>query len=180
MESGQVDGRARRSVLDSLEPGQVHRGVVSAVRPFGVFVDLGGLDGMVNVSELSWVRFDDPAQIADVGQEVTVMVLDVDRQRERVALSLAGLFPDPLREFARTQIGAVIPGRVTKTVPFGVFVHVHEGCEGLVPGPRLAEHGVDDPEAVPIGTEVLVEVAEVNVRTRRILLGLRRLGGAPA
>src|SRR5205807_1123579 len=99
----------------------------------GAFVDLGGVDGLVHVSELSWKHIDHPSEVVEVGQEVTVEVLDVDMDRERVSLSLKATQEDPWQQFARThQIGQVVPGKVTKLVPFGAFVRVAEGIEGLV------------------------------------------------
>src|ERR1700733_6183910 len=112
----------RGEFLVNLKPGEVRKGVVSSVVNFGAFVDLGGMDGLVHVSELSWKHIDHPGEVVEVGQEVTVEVLDVDMDRERVSLSLKSTQEDPWQQFARThQIGQVVPGRVTKLVPFGAF-----------------------------------------------------------
>ena len=100
---------------------------------FGAFVDLGGVDGLVHVSELSWKHVDHPQEVVTVGQEVEVEVLDVDLERERVSLSLKATQEDPWKEFERTsKAGAIIDGQVTKLVPFGAFVRVAQGIEGLV------------------------------------------------
>ena len=119
---------------------------------FGAFVDLGGVDGLVHVSELSWKHIDHPSEVVEVGQEVTVEVLDVDMDRERVSLSLKATQEDPWQHFARTHpIGQVVPGKVTKLVPFGAFVRVDEGIEGLVHISELAERHVEMPEQVVDG-----------------------------
>ena len=126
---------------------------------FGAFVDLGGVDGLVHVSELSWKHVDHPQEVVAVGQEVEVEVLDVDLERERVSLSLKATQEDPWKEFERTlQAGAVIDGTVTKLVPFGAFVRVAQGIEGLVHISEISHEHVDAPESVlSVGQEVKVE-----------------------
>ncbi|NBU31767.1 MAG: S1 RNA-binding domain-containing protein [Actinobacteria bacterium] len=115
----------RHGFLNQLEKGQIRKGVVSSIVNFGAFVDLGGVDGLVHVSELSWEHVDHPAKVVEVGQEVTVEVLEVDFERERVSLSLKSTQEDPWQHFARThQLGQVVPGEVTKLVPFGAFIRV--------------------------------------------------------
>jgi small subunit ribosomal protein S1 len=126
--------------------------VSSSIVNFGAFVDLGGVDGLVHVSELSWKHIDHPSEVVEVGQDVTVEVLDVDMDRERVSLSLKATQEDPWQTFARThQIGHIVPGKVTKLVPFGAFVRVGEGIEGLVHVSELAERHVEIPEQVVVG-----------------------------
>jgi small subunit ribosomal protein S1 len=149
---------------------------VSSIVNFGAFVDLGGVDGLVHVSELSWKHIDHPGEVVEVGQEVTVEVLDVDMDRERVSLSLKATQEDPWQAFARThQIGQVVPGRVTKLVPFGAFVRVDEGIEGLVHISELAERHVEIPEqVVNVGDEILVKVIDIDLERRRISLSLKQ------
>ena len=119
----QTQSEVRTSFLQTLQKGQIRTGVVSSIVNFGAFVDLGGVDGLVHVSELSWKHIDHPSEVVEVGQEVTVEVLDVDFDRERVSLSLKATQEDPWQAFARTHaIGQVVPGKVTKLVPFGAFV----------------------------------------------------------
>src|SRR5699024_12173621 len=111
--------------LHQLQKGQVRKGVVSSIVNFGAFVDLGGVDGLVHVSELSWKHIDHPSEVVEVGQEVTVEVLDVDLDRERVPLSLKATQEDPGQGFARTHaLGQTAPGKVTKRTPFGAFARV--------------------------------------------------------
>ncbi|MDH5289028.1 MAG: S1 RNA-binding domain-containing protein, partial [Acidimicrobiia bacterium] len=118
----------REDFLTNLTPGEVRTGVVSSVVNFGAFVDLGGMDGLIHVSELSWKHVDHPGSVVQVGDEVTVQVLEVDLDRERISLSLKATQQDPWQEFATThRVGELVYGRVTKLVPFGSFVQVGEG-----------------------------------------------------
>lgn len=140
----QTQSEVRSSFLNKLERGQVRTGTVSSIVNFGAFVDLGGVDGLVHVSELSWKHIDHPNEVVEVGQEVTVEVLEVDMDRERVSLSLKATQEDPWQTFARTHaLGQVVPGKVTKLVPFGAFVRVEDGIEGLVHISELAVRHVD-------------------------------------
>ena len=172
----QTQSEVRSEFLNKLAKGQVRTGVVSSIVNFGAFVDLGGVDGLVHVSELSWKHIDHPSEVVEVGQEVTVEVLDVDLDRERVSLSLKATQEDPWRQFARThQIGQVVPGKVTKLVPFGAFVRVDEGIEGLVHISELAERHVEIPEqVVQVGDEILVKVIDIDLERRRISLSLKQ------
>ena len=172
----QTQSEVRSEFLNKLAKGQVRTGVVSSIVNFGAFVDLGGVDGLVHVSELSWKHIDHPSEVVEVGQEVTVEVLDIDLDRERVSLSLKATQEDPWRQFARThQIGQVVPGRVTKLVPFGAFVRVQDGIEGLVHISELAERHVEIPEqVVNVGDELLVKVIDIDLERRRISLSLKQ------
>jgi predicted RNA-binding protein with RPS1 domain/anti-sigma regulatory factor (Ser/Thr protein kinase) len=162
--------------LNQLAKGQVRKGVVSSIVNFGAFVDLGGVDGLVHISELSWKHIDHPGEVVEVGQEVTVEVLDVDLERERVSLSLKATQEDPWRQFTRTRtIGQIVPGKVTKLVPFGAFVRVEEGIEGLVHISELAERHVEIPEqVVQVGDDVMVKVIDIDLDRRRISLSLKQ------
>ena len=172
----QTQSEVRQTFLNQLAKGQIRSGVVSSIVNFGAFVDLGGVDGLVHVSELSWKHIDHPSEVVEVGQEVTVEVLDVDMDRERVSLSLKATQEDPWQHFARThQIGQVTPGRVTKLVPFGAFVRVEEGIEGLVHISELAERHVEIPEQiVQVGDEIFVKVIDIDLERRRISLSLKQ------
>jgi len=172
----QTQSEVRSTFLAQLTKGQVRSGVVSSIVNFGAFVDLGGVDGLVHVSELSWKHIDHPSEVVEVGQEVTVEVLDVDLDRERVSLSLKATQEDPWQQFARThQINQVVPGKVTKLVPFGAFVRVDEGIEGLVHISELAERHVEIPEqVVNVGDELLVKVIDIDLERRRISLSLKQ------
>ena len=172
----QTQSEVRQNFLHTLQKGQIRKGVVSSIVNFGAFVDLGGVDGLVHVSELSWKHIDHPGEVVEVGQEVTVEVLDVDLDRERVSLSLKSTQEDPWQQFARThQIGQVVPGRVTKLVPFGAFVRVEEGIEGLVHISELADRHVEIPEqVVQVGDEIFVKIIDIDLDRRRISLSLKQ------
>ena len=172
----QTQSEVRQNFLNTLQKGQIRKGTVSSIVNFGAFVDLGGVDGLVHVSELSWKHIDHPGEVVEVGQEVTVEVLDVDMDRERVSLSLKSTQEDPWQQFARThQIGQVVPGRVTKLVPFGSFVRVEEGIEGLVHISELADRHVEIPEqVVQVGDEIFVKIIDIDLDRRRISLSLKQ------
>ncbi|THJ67401.1 30S ribosomal protein S1 [Arthrobacter echini] len=172
----QTQSEVRSTFLNKLEKGQVRPGVVSSIVNFGAFVDLGGVDGLVHVSELSWKHIDHPSEVVEVGQEVTVEVLEVDLDRERVSLSLKATQEDPWQTFARTHaLGQVVPGKVTKLVPFGAFVRVEDGIEGLVHISELAVRHVELAEqVVSVGDELFVKVIDIDLERRRISLSLKQ------
>jgi small subunit ribosomal protein S1 len=166
----------REDFLANLKPGEVRSGVVSSVVNFGAFVDLGGMDGLIHVSELSWKHVDHPGSVVAVGDEVTVQVLDVDLDRERISLSLKATQQDPWQEFATShRVGELVYGRVTKLVPFGAFVQVGEGIEGLVHISEMSAHHVDLPEQVVTpGEELWVKIIDLDLQRRRISLSIKQ------
>jgi len=172
----QTQSESRTTFLNQLQKGQVREGVVSSIVNFGAFVDLGGVDGLVHVSELSWKHIDHPGEVVAVGDEVTVEVLEVDFERERVSLSLKATQEDPWQAFARTHtINQVVPGEVTKLVPFGAFIRVFDGIEGLVHISELAERHVEIPEqVVQVGDQLFVKIIDIDLERRRISLSLKQ------
>jgi small subunit ribosomal protein S1 len=166
----------REEFLENLKPGEVRRGTVSSVVNFGAFVDLGGMDGLVHVSELSWKHVDHPSSVVQVGDEIEVQVLEVDMDRERISLSLKATQQDPWQEFANAhRVGELVYGRVTKLVPFGAFIQVGEGIEGLVHISEMAVHHVDLPEQVVApGEELWVKIIEIDLQRRRISLSIKQ------
>jgi small subunit ribosomal protein S1 len=166
----------REDFLTNLKPGEVRRGVVSSVVNFGAFVDLGGMDGLVHVSELSWKHVDHPGSVVNVGDEIEVQVLEVDHDRERISLSLKATQQDPWQEFAGAhRVGELVYGRVTKLVPFGSFVQVGEGIEGLVHISEMSAHHVDLPEQVVTpGEELWVKIIDLDLQRRRISLSIKQ------
>jgi small subunit ribosomal protein S1 len=166
----------RREFLETLQKGEVRKGTVSSIVNFGAFVDLGGVDGLVHVSELSWKHIDHPQEVVEVGLEVEVEVLDVDLERERVSLSLKATQEDPWQQFARQHyVGEFVEGRVTKIVPFGSFVKVEEGIEGLIHISELAEAHVEQPEqVVKVGDPLTVRIIDIDDVRRRISLSLKQ------
>jgi small subunit ribosomal protein S1 len=149
---------------------------VSSVVNFGAFVDLGGMDGLIHVSELSWKHVDHPGSVVNVGDEVEVQVLDVDLSRERISLSLKATQQDPWQEFATGhRVGELVYGRVTKLVPFGAFVQVGDGIEGLVHISEMSAHHVDLPEQVVTpGEELWVKIIDLDLQRRRISLSIKQ------
>jgi len=172
----QSQSESRTTFLNQLQKGQVRSGVISSIVNFGAFVDLGGVDGLVHVSELSWKHIDHPNEVVEVGMPVTVEVLEVDFERERVSLSLKATQEDPWQAFARTHtIGQVTSGKVTKLVPFGAFVRVYEGIEGLIHISELAERHVEIPEqVVRVDDEIMVKIIDIDLERRRVSLSLKQ------
>ncbi|MSY79561.1 MAG: 30S ribosomal protein S1, partial [Actinobacteria bacterium] len=166
----------REDFLENLKPGERRSGVVSSVVNFGAFVDLGGMDGLIHVSELSWKHVDHPGSVVAVGDEVDVEVLEVDLDRERISLSLKATQQDPWQEFATNhQVGELVYGRVTKLVPFGAFIQVGDGIEGLVHISEMSAHHVDLPEQVVTPAEELwVKIIDLDLERRRISLSIKQ------
>ena len=172
----QSQSEVRSECLKRLENGAVRKGVVSSVVNFGAFVDLGGVDGLVHLSELSWMHIDHPSEVVQVGDEVTVEVLDVDLDRGRVSLSLKATQEDPWQHFAQANlIGQIVAGKVTRLVPFGAFVRVEQGIEGLVHISEISDRHVEVlDQAVQAGDELMVKVTDVDADRRRSALSLRQ------
>lgn len=165
----------RSEILDKLKPGMKLKGNVSSIVDFGAFVDLGGIDGLIHISELSWNHVNQPSEVVKVGQEVEVQVLDVDMNRERISLGLKQTTEDPWRALIKKYpIGAIIEGKVTKLVTFGAFVDLGEGVEGLVHISEMSKTHVDAPAQVcKVGDVVQVKVMEVDLERRRISLSMK-------
>ena len=164
------------AILNSLHAGDVRRGVVTNLTSFGAFVDLGGVEGLIHISELSWDRVRDPGDVLRPGQSVEVSVLGVNPDEGRVALSLKRLRPNPWREVdSRYQVGQLLDGTVTNVVSFGAFVRIEEGVEGLVHISELAEGSFFHPRnVVSEGDVVRVRVLNVDPAKQRLGLSLRQ------
>ncbi len=165
----------RSEILSKLKPGMRLRGTVSSIVDFGAFVDLGGIDGLIHISELSWNHVNHPSEVVKVGQEVEVQVLDVDLNRERISLGLKQTTEDPWRTLVKKYpVGAIVEGTVTKLVTFGVFVDLGDGVEGLVHISEMAKQHVDQPSQVcSVGDKVQVKVMEIDLDRRRISLSMK-------
>lgn len=165
----------RSEILTQLQPGMRLKGNVSSIVDFGAFVDLGGIDGLIHISELSWNHVNHPNEVVKVGQEVEVQVLDVDLKRERISLGLKQTTEDPWHVLVKKYpVGAIIEGAVTKLVSFGVFVDLGEGIEGLVHISEMAKQHVDAPAQVcKVGDIVQVKVMEIDLDRRRISLSMK-------
>ena len=170
-----ADRRRRHELIADIHEGQVRRGVVRNLVDFGAFVDLGGIDGLIHISELDWQHVERAGDVLRVGEEVEVAVLSVDRERERIGLSRKRLLPDPWNTVtADLSEGQVVDGAVTSVVSFGAFVAVGEGVEGLV---HTSEMGETDPATLQPGDRVMVEVLQIDHAQRQIAL---RLAGRAA
>jgi len=165
----------RQEILSKLQVGMRLKGNVSSIVDFGAFVDLGGIDGLVHISELSWNHVNHPSEVVKVGQEVEVQVLDVDLNRERISLGLKQTTEDPWRSLVKKYpIGAIVEGTVTKLVTFGAFVDLGDGVEGLVHISEMAKSHVDAPSQVcAVGDVVQVKVMEIDLDRRRISLSMK-------
>ncbi|MDQ3065525.1 MAG: S1 RNA-binding domain-containing protein, partial [Actinomycetota bacterium] len=164
-------------ILDRLNPGDVVEGTISNIVDFGAFVDLNGMDGLIHISELSWSHVNHPSEVLEIGQEVKVKVLDIDRDRQRISLGLKQTQSDPWQQVIESyNENDVVEGRVTKVVTFGAFVEILPGVEGLVHISELAQHHVENPrEVVSQGDAVNVLILEVDAERRRLSLSLKRV-----
>ena len=169
----------RERILDRLQPGQVVEGTISNIVDFGAFVDLDGIDGLIHISELSWSHVNHPSEILSIGDKVTVKVLDIDRQRQRISLGLKQTQEDPWQRVVDTyNVGDELEGTVTKVVTFGAFVEILDGVEGLVHISELAQHHVENPrEIIQPGDPVRVKILEIDSERRRLSLSIKRVEG---
>src|SRR5256886_12273531 len=169
----------RQAILDRLSPGDVVEGQISNIVDFGAFVDLDGMDGLIHISELSWSHVNHPSEVLEIGQDVKVKVLDIDRERQRISLGLKQTQSDPWEQVVETyNEGDTVEGKVTKVVTFGAFVEILPGVEGLVHISELAQHHVENPrEVVSQGDLVEAKIIEVDAERRRLSLSLKRVEG---
>ena len=166
----------RDELFSSLETGQKVTGVVRSIAPFGVFVDLGGIDGLVHKSELSWNKVNNPETAHQIGEEVEAEVIDINHERGRISLSIRRLQPDPWQEsVAKYKIGDVIEGTVTKLVNFGAFVRVEEGLEGLIHISELSNQRVAHPgDVVQEGQQIKLRIISLDSERHRLGLSLKQ------
>ena len=169
----------RQQILDRLQPGLVVEGQISNIVDFGAFVDLDGIDGLIHISELSWSHVNHPSEILNIGDTVSVKVLDIDRDRQRISLGLKQTQEDPWQRVVDTyNVGDELEGKVTKVVTFGAFVEILDGVEGLVHISELAPHHIENPrEIVEQGDQVKVRILEIDSERRRLSLSIKRVEG---
>jgi small subunit ribosomal protein S1 len=172
----------RDELFSSLQVGQRVQGTVRSIAPFGVFVDLGGIDGLVHKSELSWNKVNNPETAYAIGDEVEAEVIDINHERGRISLSIRRLQPDPWQEsVAKYTIGDVISGNVTKLVNFGAFVRVEEGLEGLIHISELSNQRVAHPgDVVKEGDELKLKIISLDSERHRLGLSLKQADERPA
>jgi small subunit ribosomal protein S1 len=173
--------RRREELLNELEVGEIRQGTVSNLANFGAFVDLGGADGLVHISQLAWSRVNHPSEVLKVGQTVEVQVLSVDKERKKIALSIKRAEVDPWTTVEqRYEVGQTVQGTITKIAPFGAFARIEDGVEGLI---HLSEMpaGTQDPKtALQEGQEVTVRIVRIEPDRRRLGLSIRQLGDGAA
>jgi len=167
--------RRREELLDELKPGEVRRGVVSNLANFGAFVDLGGADGLVHISQLAWSRVNHPSEVLHIGQEVEVQVLSVDKDKKKIALSIKRAEVDPWTTVEqRYTPGQLVTGVVTKIAPFGAFARIEDGIEGLIHLSELTP-GVDPKTVLHEGAQLQLRFLRIDAERRRLGLSLRQV-----
>lgn len=173
--AGLVAASQRERLWRRLAPGQIVSGHVTNMTRFGAFVDLGGVEGLIHLSELSWALINHPSEVVQPGQAVTVVILNIDRNHDRIALSLKRTRPDPWQGIdQRYQAGQMVAGIISKVVSFGAFVTLEDELEGLIHVSQLADGNFLHPRNVVLeGQEVTARILEVDEKNRRIALSLR-------
>jgi small subunit ribosomal protein S1 len=163
-------------LLSHLRKGDVLQGVVTSIAPFGAFVDLGGADGLIHLSEIAWHRVDHPADVLRVGQQLDVYVMNVDEDRKRIGLSLRRLTPEPWSMVAQNYaVGEVVDATITKLTNFGAFAKIDDSIEGLIHISELADYRISHAkEVVQEGDEVQVRIIRIDPERRRVALSLRQ------
>src|SRR5438874_2247463 len=166
--------RRREELLDELKPGEVRRGVVSNLANFGAFVDLGGADGLVHISQLAWSRVNHPSEVLHIGQEVEVQVLSVDKDKKKIALSIKRAEVDPWTTVEqRYTPGQLVTGVITKIAPFGAFARIEDGIEGLIHLSELTP-GMDPKANLHEGQQLQLRILRIDAERRRLGLSLRQ------
>ncbi len=180
--AAQVQPGTRANVLDQLRKGDICTGRVTNLCDFGAFVDLGGLEGLIHISELSWGRVGHPADMLKRGDEIKVFVMEVNRDQGRVALSIKRLQPDPWETVeTRYHVGQIIQGVITNVVDFGAFACVEDGLEGLIHVSELAEgHFLHPRNVVREGETVHARILNIDGHARRLGLSLRQFAAETA
>jgi small subunit ribosomal protein S1 len=179
----EAEGSAEReALLGNLQEGQMVKGIVKNLTDYGAFVDLGGVDGLLHVTDMSWKRVKHPSEVVTIGDEVNVVVLKFDRERGRVSLGLKQLGDDPWTDLVRRYpVGARLFGKVTNVTDYGCFVEIENGVEGLVHVSEMdwTNKNISPNKIVQVGTEVEVMVLDVDTERRRISLGIKQCQANP-
>ncbi len=174
--AAEEDRKAREATAwENLEKDKIIEGVVQRITDFGAFIDLGGIDGLLHVREMSWGRVEHPSHVVKKGQKLQVVILEIDEERKRIALGLKQLQPDPWKKAAKTyRPGQMVPGKVVRMVPTCAFIELEEGIEGIIPISEMSENRIKTPEEVlTVGQEIEARVKSIEPRQRRISLSLK-------
>ncbi|MFH1577584.1 MAG: 30S ribosomal protein S1 [Candidatus Omnitrophota bacterium] len=170
--------KARQLIWDNVKTGEVSSGTVKAITDFGAFIDLGGVDGLLHITDMSWSRVSHPSEVVAVGDKLEVMVLNIDKEANKIALGLKQRFPDPWAEIAdKYPIGSRIKGKVVNILPYGIFVEIEKGIEGLVHISEISwAKRVDNLSSTfAIGDAIEVQVLSVEPQNRKIALSVKQL-----
>jgi small subunit ribosomal protein S1 len=175
----EVRSRTKSKLMETLKEGDIVHGVVSGMREFGAFVDMGGADGLIHISELSWRRIQHPAEVVEVGQELDVVVLRLDREGMRIGLSLKRLNPNPWKTAEDDyHVGQVVEGIVSRMVSFGAFVVLETGIEALLHVSHISDPPPHDPaESLVVGQKVTTQIINLEPHRQRMGLSLKSLSG---
>jgi small subunit ribosomal protein S1 len=174
--------KQRGDVLETLEKGQVRKGIVKNITDFGAFIDLGGVDGLLHITDMSYKRINHPTEMVQLGQEVEVMVLDFNDKKERISLGMKQLKPHPWKDIAeRYPEGAIVKGKVVSITDYGAFVELDSGVEGLIHVSEMSwtQHGKHPSKILSVGQEVEAVVLKVEEDAERISLGMKQLESDP-
>jgi 4-hydroxy-3-methylbut-2-enyl diphosphate reductase len=168
--------KQRAETVSALKEGEVREGIVRRITDYGAFVDLGGIDGLLHISEISWTRINHPSEVLKVGQKTNVMILKLNLENDRISLGLRQILPDPWAEItSQYTVGSIVGGKVSRLVPFGAFVQLAEGIEAIIPNAELAHKRVKRPEdAVSVGDQVEVKIIDIRPEERRMTLSIRQ------
>jgi small subunit ribosomal protein S1 len=165
----------KQEILEKLEIGKIITGEVQRLTPFGAFVDIGGIDGLVHISEMAWSRVEHPSDVVSEGDEIKVKVLKVDRENERISLSIKETLDGPWESIeGKISDGDIITGTVKRLVNFGAFVEIADGVEGLVHISQISHHHINTPqEVLEEGQEIKVKVLELSIADKRASLSIK-------
>ncbi|MBW8011644.1 MAG: S1 RNA-binding domain-containing protein [Chloroflexi bacterium] len=167
----------KERLLEELHEGDMRTGRVTSLAEFGAFVNINGADGLVHLSEISWERISDPSEVLEVGQEVEVKVISIDRERKRIGLSLRQLQDDPwIEKVSRYQVGQLVEGNITRLAKFGAFARIDDDMEGLIHVSELSDERVEHPkEVIKEGDQATLRIIKIDKKRRRIGLSLRKV-----
>jgi ribosomal protein S1 len=166
----------KQDTVASLQVGQIRKGKVRRLTNYGAFVDLGGIDGLLHISEMAWTRINHPQEVLKEGEEIQVVILKMDLSAGRVSLGRRQILPDPWREIEKMyRIGDTIRGQVTRIVPFGAFVQVEGGIEGIIPNSEMSSRrGTKASDVIHQGMDVEVKIIDLRPEERKMTLSLRQ------
>ncbi|WP_168198278.1 30S ribosomal protein S1 [Crassaminicella thermophila] len=165
----------RRLLWEKIEKGSVVEGEVKRITNFGAFVDIGGIDGLVHISDLSWGRVNHPSDVVKIGDRIKVVILDFDKENEKISLGLKQTTPEPwINIDEKFNIGDIVEGKIVKLVDFGVFVEIAPGIDGLVHISQICDRHIAKPsEEVHVGLKVKVKILDINKENKRISLSIK-------